>query len=618
MPEASSGNKYRHLTLMASFVLVVAAMYWARAVLIPVALAFLLAFLLSPAVRALQQRGLKRIPAAILVVTAAFLLLGMLIWIVTAQLSALGQNFPKYEAILHAKMTGLRDSLKGTALGRLLNNAGAEGARPAPGAPVAPPVPKEGFRGAIGAGAGGPTRVIVEKERPEFYWHLTAALDPAVHLLGSTGLIVLLVILMLIHREELRNRLIRLAGYGRLTVTTRALDEASSRISYYLMMKSLVNGCFGVVIGLGLLFIGLPYAFLWGFLVAILRFIPSLGTWLAMLAPLALALVAFDDWWQMLYVLGLFAVLELFTTNVVEPLTYGHRIGVSSVALVVALAFWTWLWGPVGLVLATPLTVCLAVLGKYFPQLEFMNVIMSDRPALEADIRYYQRLLARDQDEATDVVEQYLTGRSAEKVYDELLLPALSAAREARARDELSEADETFMLAVTHDILEDVTAPPAPLVAAAAPAGDGQPVPVLGYAPRDPAASLALEMLGQLLRVRNARLDTAPPGMLLSELATRIEETHPAAVCVASLAPGGLALTRSLLKRLRSQFAQLKIVVARLGPSEDPERERKALVAAGADLAATTLLEARDQLAQLAQLPPPQVKADVAAVAAAG
>jgi predicted PurR-regulated permease PerM len=613
MPEASSRNKYRHLTLMASFVLVVAAMYWARAVLIPVALAILLAFLLGPPVRALQQRGLKRIPAVILVVTAAFLVLGALLWILTAELTQLGQNFHKYEKILHAKLDGLRASIKGTVLERFLNTGetGA-GAPAAPGGKPQPALPRQGFGGGpLTPEAGQVQRVVVVKERPEFYWQLTAALDPVVHLLGTTGLIVLLVILMLIHREELRNRLIRLAGYGRLTVTTRALDEASARISYYLLMKSLVNGCFGVAIGLGLLLIGLPFSFLWGFLVAVLRFIPSLGTWLAMLAPLALSVVAFEAWWPMLYVLGLFAVLELFTTNVIEPLTYGHRIGVSSVALVVALAFWTWLWGPVGLVLATPLTVCLAVLGKYFPQLEFINVLMSDRPALEANIRYYQRLLARDQDEATDVVEHYLTSHPVAEVYDELLLPALTAAREARGRDELSEDDQHYVLAATRDILEDLPVPPAPA------AGAGQPPAalVLGYTLREESAALALEMLGQLLRERHCRVELAPPEVLLSELVTRIEEAGPAALCVIALAPGGLALARSLLKRLRGHFPELKIVVARLGPSEDADRDRKVLTTAGADVVAATLLEARDQLTRLAQLPP-RPQPDLAASAA--
>jgi predicted PurR-regulated permease PerM len=611
MVEDPTRNKFRHLTLMASFVLVVAAMYWARAVLIPVALAILLAFLLTPAVRALQQRGLKRIPAAILVVAAAFVVLGAIFWILTAELAELARDYARpggYSDTLHRKIDRVRASMKGTVLERFLNP-------PHEAEPSTPPTGISARVGATGMGSDKATRVILVTDQSDVLRQLTGALDPVLHLLGSTGLIVLLVILMLIHREELRNRLIRLAGYGRLTVTTRALDEASARISYYLIMKSLVNGAFGIAIGVGLLVIGMPYAFLWGFLVAVLRFIPSLGTWLAMLAPLALALVAFDDWWQMLYVLGLFAVLELAVTNVVEPLTYGHRIGVSSVALVVALAFWTWLWGPVGLVLATPLTVCLAVLGKYFPQLEFINVLMSNRPALESDIRYYQRLLARDQDEATEVVEQYLATGSPEMVYDDLLLPALVSAREARARGELSEADERFMLEATHDILEDVTAPAASLPDAGAASGDGKapPVRVLGYALRDEAAGLALEMLGQLLQGRNCRLELAPPEMLLSELTARIDEEQPAALCVASLAPGGLALTRSLLKRLRSRFPELKIVVARLGPVEDVEKERKVLLAAGASLAATTLREGRDGLAQLVHLPAMKPKVEALA-----
>jgi predicted PurR-regulated permease PerM len=594
MAAGSSRNTFGQLTLMASFVLVVAAMYWARAVLIPVALAILLAFLLSPLVRALQQRGVKRIPSVLLVVVAAFIVLGGVVWILTAELTDLAREYTRpggYHAKLETKIQDLRESLKGTVLERFLQ----------PGRkPDGPPED----RGPGGKDAA--ERVILVTEQSDVLRQLTGALDPVVHFLGSTGLIVLLVILMLIHREELRNRLIRLAGYGRLTVTTRALDEASSRISYYLMMKSLFNSGVGIVIGLGLLAIGIDYAFLWGFLVAVLRFIPSLGTWLAMLAPLGLSLVGFE-WWQTLSVLGLFVVVELFTGNVLEPLTYGHRIGVSSVALVVALAFWTWLWGPVGLVLATPLTVCLAVLGKYFPQLEFINVLMSDQPALESDIRYYQRLLARDQDEATDVVEKYLgdrqaeTGGFAEEVYDELLLPALTSARAAREREELAEEDLRFVLGATRELLEDVTAPPAP------PAGEAPTAAVraLGYAPRDEVAVLALEMVGQMLQRRGCGLELAPVGMLLSELAARVEEERPAALCVASLAPGGLAAARSLLKRLRGRFPELKVVVARLGAApEDVEKDRKVLVAAGADVVAATLREARDHVAQLLNLPP--------------
>jgi hypothetical protein len=366
-------------------------------------------------------------------------------------------------------------------------------------------------------------------------------------------------------------------------------------------MKSLVNGACGVTVGVGLMLLGVPYAFLWGFLTAVLRFIPNLGTWLALTAPLALAAVAFEEWTPILYVLALYVVLELATNNLVEPRMYGRHIGVSSVALAVALAFWTWLWGPVGLVLATPLTVCLAVLGKYFPQLEFINVVMSDQPALEAHVRFYQRLLARDQDEATDVVDACVEKGGREQVYDELLLPALAAARQDREREELSEDDLRFILGVTRDILEDLApeGPPADM-----PAADGEaaaPVLVLGYPMRDEAAETALRMLGQLLDGRRCRLDVAPAGMLSSEVAAMVQEKGPTLLVVAALAPGGLALTRSVVKRLRARFAHLKIVAARLGPVDDPEKDRKVLLTAGADAAALALLEARVQVTQQAQ-----------------
>ncbi|MCI0464444.1 MAG: AI-2E family transporter, partial [Gemmataceae bacterium] len=566
-------------------------------------LAVLLAFLLNPLVRWLQTRGLSRIPAVIVVVVAAFLLLGGVLWGITAQLSELTHKFEGYEKNARAKLDELRASIRSSMLDQLFGG----GSRPADAKQEAP---KKGFGGSVSVRGEKALPVIIHTEAPDPLLQLTVVIGPALHLLASIGLVVLLVILMLIHREELRNRLIRLAGYGRLTVTTRALDEATQRISYYLMMKSLVNGCFGVAIGVGLWLLDVPYSFLWGFLVAVLRFIPSLGTWLAAVPPLLLAAVSPDNWlaevsgnsWlPVILVLVLFAVLELFTTNVIEPLTYGHRIGVSSVALVVSLAFWTWLWGPVGLVLATPLTVCLGVLGKYFPQLDFINVLMSDRPAMEAKVRYYQRLLARDHDEATDIVERYREENPPGTVHDELLLPALTAAQLDHERGELSDEDEAFMLRVTRDILEDLEG------SESAGEGEGQPDRplALGYPVRDEAAQVALEMLGQMLQARGCRLEVAPVGVLWSELGERVEQERPALVCVGSLAPGGLALTRSLLKRLRARFPELRVVVARLGPAEEPEKERKLLQDAGADHATLTLLETRDRVAELARLAPP-------------
>jgi len=236
--------------------------------------------------------------------------------------------------------------------------------------------------------------------------------------------------------------LIRLIGYGRMTVTTTALQDAGARISRYLLMQSIINSVFGLAVGLGLFLIGLPYAALWGFLAAVLRFIPYIGPWVAAIIPSALALAAFEGWIWPIAVAGLFVVLELFTNMILEPLLYGDSAGVSQVALLVSVAFWTWLWGPIGLLMATPLTVCLVVLGKYVPQMEYITVLMSDQSVAEKKIIYYQRLLAMDRDEAAEIVEEYVMAHPPEQVYDAVMLPALHFARLDRERDGLTEAQE--------------------------------------------------------------------------------------------------------------------------------------------------------------------------------
>ena len=208
-----------------------------------------------------------------------------------------------------------------------------------------------------------------------------------------------------------------------MTATTRALDEAGARISRYLLLQSLINGSFGVAVGLGLFLIGVPYAVTWGSLAAALRFIPYLGAFVALLLPLAISLAVFPGWFEPALVVALFLVLELITGSGLEPWLYGQSAGVSQVALLIALTFWAWLWGPVGLLMATPLTVCLIVLGKHLPSLGFLVVLMGDRPVIEAKARYYQRLLARDQDEASDIVEAYVSTDGRESVYDTVLLP---------------------------------------------------------------------------------------------------------------------------------------------------------------------------------------------------
>ena len=417
-----------------------------------------------------------------------------------------------------------------------------------------------------------------------------------------------LVIFMLLERRELRDRVILLIGYRRMTATTRALDEAGARISRYLLMQSIINGSFGVAVGLGLFLIGVPYAVIWGSLAAALRFIPYVGAFVALLLPLALSLAVFPGWLQPALVVGLFLVLEGVTGMVMEPWLYGQSAGVSQVALLIAVTFWTWLWGPVGLLMATPLTVCLVVLGKHLPALGFIVVLMGDRPVIEAKARYYQRLLARDQDEAIDIVETCVNTDGRESVYDAVLLPALYYAKQDRDRGLLSEGDVQFVGQATREIL-DVLAHDAPVPprrdTGAPPVSDPGADPrvrIVGCPARDETDAVALEMVRRLLDPGRYRLELIGTAMLTAEVVDWVDQHRPAVVCIGAVAPGGLSQARHLCRRLRSRCPELKIVIGRWGLHDEMDADRQHLLAAGADHVETTVLDTQRTLAQVGGL----------------
>ena len=382
--------------------------------------------------------------------------------------------------------------------------------------------------------------------------------------LGGLALALVLVVFMLLKREDLRNRLIRLVGHGRLTVTTKAVDDAGQRISRFLLMQLIINAGFGLVLAVGLFLIGVPHAFLWGFLAAVLRYVPYLGD-LDHVGPAAHA--------EPGHVPGLGAAApgpwvdrgpRTGHHNVMEPWLFGHSMGVSEVALLVAAAFWAFLWGPVGLVLSSPLTVCLVVLGKYVPQLEFLDVLLGDEPALDPDVSYYQRLLARDQDEAAQLV---------------LAQAKTSAARTGlrRAAGAGPELRQTGPRAGRPDGSRRAVRP-------AGDAGDrGRPGRAPGGrgreggrgggggdrgpdAPQSPGPGLsgpatrrtrlALEMLRQLLDPARWEVEVLSLEMLSAELVALAGEKEPAVVCIGALPPGGLAHTRYLCKRLRARLPE--------------------------------------------------------------
>jgi hypothetical protein len=394
-----------------------------------------------------------------------------------------------------------------------------------------------------------------------------------------------------------------------VTITTKALDEAGQRISRYLLMQAIINCSFGLAMCLGLLLIGVPYAILWGLLGALLRYIPYLGVWVAALLPLAMSLLVSDTWLPPLLVILLFVVLEFFINMVLEPLLYGRGIGVSGAATLVMIAFWTWLWGPMGLVLATPLTVCLAVLGRYVPFLKFVDTLLSDQPALDPHIGYYQRLIAKDQDEATDIAEEHLAEHSWDETADALLIPALTYTSRDVAAGKLSEADQSFALHATREIVEDLAAfkhraEDVPQTADARPdetrAEDGTSGParirILCCPARDKIDEVALLILKEGLDSKRFDVAMASRALLASEIVRLVEQANPRLVCIGALPPGGLAQARLLCLRLRARFPELKILVGRWGLKGSLDKNREQILAAGADRTATSLAETRKQI----------------------
>jgi predicted PurR-regulated permease PerM len=605
-----SSRKAPAFFFLPTVVLIIASLYWAQAVLIPIAFSILLTFLLTPVADSLERLGLGRVLSVILIVLLAFSFLGAVGWIVTRQLTSVANELPTYRQNIRKKIADIRGAGKGGALEKVQKTAEEmkQELEKKDGPAQVQPKPRE---------------VVVQGEQSSTFWPIPVDFAPILERVASGGLAITLLIFMLIQREDLRNRLIRLIGYGRLTVTTKALEEASQRISRYLLMQSIINTSFGIAVGIALYLIELPYAPLWGFLAAVLRFIPYVGTWVAVIMPSVLSLIVFQGWMWPALVIAVFLVLELVNNMILEPLLYGESAGVSEVGLLVAVAFWTWLWGPVGLILATPLTVCVVVLSKYVPQLAFISVLMSDEPAMESNISYYQRLLAMDQAEAAEIVEEHLKTHSQEQLFDEVLIPALSHARRDRELGRLTEDGEQFVFRATREIIDDLdslkpqSSPAATDLSKTAtieehPSVIPPKLRILGCPAHDEADELALLMIRQLLDSTRYEVEIIPDAMLTGEVVARIGEKNPAMILVAAVAPGGLAQTRYLCKRVRARFPNLKIAVGRWGTETD---DSDSMVLAGADKVGTTMVEIHEQIIQLCQIKPDSEVQNAAAAA---
>jgi len=580
-------------------VLVIGVLYWAQTLLIPIALAVLLTFILAQPVTRLQ-RLLGRVPAVLVVVTLTFAVIAGGVWGLANQATGLAADLPRYRDTILEKIVEVRHVVKPGSVEKVqktLQEIQAEVER------------SEQPRGTTAA------PVIVRPEQVASLFGFPSWLGPVSGRLATTGFVITLLIFMLLEREDLRGRLLRLIGHGNLAATTRALDEAGERVSRQLLMQTIVNATYGAAIGVGLYLIGVPYPLLWAVLGAALRFIPYVGPIIGAGAPIVIALAALPGWTKPLWTMAMFIGVELFTNLVLETVLYAGAAGVSQVALLIAVAFWTWLWGPMGLLMATPLTVCLVVLGKHVPGLEFLSTLMADLPPLSPDVAYYQRLLAGDQGEAFDIIEKHLKTNAPETLYDAILVPALNYAESDRLEDRLTAEQEALIVDGTRELMSDAMA----AAREARPSltdesgettvtEDIQPLPkkqsVLAYPASSAADELALHMLGQLLEKTPVAMDVLSSHTLISELIAAIQERGCPIVCIADLPPSPPSKTRYLIKKLRIALPDVKIVVGRWAPAPLADEDARSLMEAGATHVASTMSETANQLRQLAELSP--------------
>jgi len=430
------------LTTVMFGVVIVACLYFGREVLVPIALAVLMSFVLAPPVRLLQGWRVPRSLAVVIVAVAAFAAVFALAGLMVSQVGQLASDLPRYQSTLQEKIKNLRGATTGTGTleraSQVLQELTSELDRPKR-APASTSLTNPG------ASAREPIPVEITQSNPGALQTLGALITPLLHPLTTTGIVVIFVVFILAQRQDLRNRLVRLAGSQDLQRTTAAIDDAGQRLSRLFLTQLALNGAFGLVIGVGLWIIGVPSAALWGMLAMILRFVPYIGAVISAIFPLVLAAAVGSDWTMVLWTAALFAILEPIAGQIIEPLVYGHSSGLSPVAVITSATFWTWLWGPIGLILATPLTICLVVLGRHVDRLAFLDVMFGDEPTLTRAELVYQRMLAKDPVEASEQAQSFLKDNSLLVYYDEVLLGGLRLAQ-ADAKRGLLDQERTLRI----------------------------------------------------------------------------------------------------------------------------------------------------------------------------
>lgn len=583
------------LLLLATSVVLIAGLYFGRSVLIPITLAILLSFLLAPLVEALHRIHVPNFLAALLAVVTALGLIVALGGLIGTQVADLAGNVPRYadtiETKAHAAQKFMLSHFEavvhriGSQMHQAVSQPNAHSKQQAQGGSEAAPQP-----------------IPVEVHQPPSSAVQIAEqiVEPLIDPLASLAIVFIVSTFILAQREDLRDRMIRLFGANDLHRTTIAMDETARRLSRYFLAQLAINISFGTIIGTVLYFLGLPSPLLWGILAMLLRFLPYIGSPLAAVLPILVAAATSPGWALALWTAALFAGLEAITGQFIEPLTYGRSTGLSPFAVIVAATFWTWLWGPIGLILSTPLTLCFMVLGRHVDRLEFLDILLGDRPALRPDESFYQRILAGDPDEAREQAEVLLKDGTLTKYYDEVAVPGLRRATLDAGRGALDGEQLQRVRASAFELIEDLADEVVPPDAA----WQSRSGVVLCIAGRGPMDEAAARMLAQLLAERGMPARVVPNQAVTRSALGMLEAQDAVLACLCYLdLTGGVSHLRYLLRRLRRTMPALPIVIGlwtREAPSLRDEQIRDAI---GADHYVSSLQEAVETCLRLAPAP---------------
>lgn len=598
-------------------VVVIAALYFGKEVLIPITLAILLSFVIAPLVDLLRRSGLGRVPAVLLAVLVALSVILSIGGVIGSQVAQLADNIPQYVTTVEKKV----ETIKAYTLGRIATIAGnvgrqagstgaPGGARPSPSHPA---LPNNAPKAPPAEASQTESSPLALAER-----YLSPLLSP----LATLGIVFVVTVFALLQREDLRDRFIRLFGATDLHRTTGAMDDAARRLSRYFLMQLGINTSFGVIIGTGLFYIGVPNPVLWAILSALLRFVPYIGSFISAGLPIALAAAVDPGWMMTIWTAVLYVVVELLVSQAIEPVLYGHSTGLSPFAVVVSAIFWSWLWGPIGLILSMPLTLCLVVLGRHVERLAFLDIMLGDRPALTPVEMFYQRILAGDADEAQDHAELLLKESSLSSYYDDVAVKGLQLAAKDAQRgvlqwEQLERVKNTIDVLVaelaSREKTEPTTAKAGEDTPSAAPDEEDRPKttplhagelqklppawriekPVLCLAGNGPLDETASAMLAQLLSEHGLGGRVVPYAAASREAVESLDVSGIAMICISYLdISGSPSHLRYLMRRLRQKMPNVPVLVG-LWSADDPAlADERARAVIGVDYYATSLHEA--------------------------